>query len=174
MSLDSSPSGVQAWADWNFHAGSLDLVKRIKSVAQTGPNAWARIVGTRDDIESTSEESQLTPGVYVVYGVPVFKEANEHKATVEHRWTIVLAVSGPANTREVSAKDAEAGRYLPQLLQALHGYTPAGCTTPLVPVTPPAQKTSGKYGYYPLAFTATTVYSTRKGPGNGPLPLDRR
>lgn len=171
MSFDSP---AQAWAEWNFHAGSLDLVERIKRVAQSGTRAWARIVGTRDDMEATTEEGQLTPGVYVIYRGFSVKGSNEHRAEIEHRWIIVLAIAGPANTREVSAKDAEAGRYLPQLLQALHGHTPAGCTTALVPETPPAPRASGRYGYYPLAFVATTVYSTRKGPSAGPLPLDRR
>lgn len=174
MALDTASSAPQAWANWNFNAGSLDLVECIKSIAQSGPSAWARVVGTRDDLEATNEEGQLVPGVYVIYRGPVFKEANDHKAEVEHRWLIVVAVAGPVNTRESGQKDAEAGKYLPLLMQSLHGYIPAGCTTALVPETPPSAKQSGRYGYYPLAFKATTVYSIRKGPSVGPLPLDRR
>ena len=102
------------------------------------------------------------------------REASENRAEIEHRWLVVLAIAGPANTREPSAKDVAAGTYLPQLVQALHGYTPAGCTTALVPETPPLPQVAGRYVYYPLAFKATTVYSTRKGPSVGPLPLDRR
>ncbi len=173
MSLDA-PGASQAWADWNFHAGSLDLVQRIKSVAQAGDAPWARIVGTRDDMAATREDTQVTPGVYVIYRGLVVKSANEKRAEIEHRWIVVLAIAGPPNSRESSDRDAEAGRYLPLLVQALHGYTPAGSTAPLVPATPPAPAVSGRYGYYPLLFTAVTVYSTRKGPAVGPLPLDRR
>ena len=173
MSLDA-PGAAQAWADWNFHAASLDLVQRIKAVAQAGDTPWARIVGTRDDMAATREEAQVTPGVYVIYRGFAVKGANDKRAEIEHRWIVVLAIAGPANSRDSSARDAEAGRYLPLLVQALHGYTPEGSTAPLVPGTPPAPAVSGRYGYYPLMFTAVTVYSTRKGPAVGPLPLDRR
>lgn len=174
MNALDSVGGPQAWAAWNFFATQADLVRLIKSVSQEGDAPWARIVGTRDDMAATEEESQLTPGVYVLYRGPSFKSATETRAEVEHRWRIVTAVAGPANKRDSSARDAEAGRYLPILLQALHGYTPEGSTAPLVPATPPEPKASGKYGYYPLDFTATTIYSTRRGPALGPLPLDRR
>ncbi len=168
--LDNGPS---AWADWNFLAAELDLVERIKGVAQSGPNAWARIVGTRDDISSVTEEQQVVPGVYVIYGGFAIKNANEFKAEVEHRWRVVLAVATAAKVgREASLLNQVAGKYLPQLLQALHGYIPLGSTTPLIPVTPPPFSTTGKFGYYPLAFTSDTFYSTRSGPGI--VPLDRR
>lgn len=174
MSLDSLPA--YPWAAWNFHAASLDLVQRIKGVAQAAPNAWARIVGTRDDLAAVTEDMQVTPGVYVIYRWFTVLSASKSQAEIEHRWYVVLAVAGAANSKEPSARDAEAGGYLPQLIQALHGYTPAGCTTPLLPFTPPPAKPSenGRYGYYPLAFKASTIYSTRKGPAVGPLPLDRR
>lgn len=174
MTALDARGGLQAWADWNFHAASLDLVQRIKAVAQAGSAPWARLVGTRDDMAATQEESQLTPGVYVIYRGFSVQGADDYRAEIEHRWFIVLAIAGPVNTREAAGRDVEAGRYLPQLVQALHGYTPAGCTSPLVLATPPMPVVSGRYGYYPLAFTALTVYSTRKGPAIGPLPLDRR
>ena len=168
------PGSQQAWASWNFHASQLDLVRRIKEVSQECEKPWARIVGTRDDMAATEEESQITPGVYVLYRGPSFRSATETRAEVEHRWRIVVAVAGPVNSKDTIARDAEAGRYLPILLQALHGYIPDGSTAPLVPTTPPEPKTSGRYGYYPLDFTALTIYSTRRGPALGPLPLDRR
>ena len=174
MSLDSKPPLV--WADWNFHAASLALVQRIKEVSQNGPNAWARIVGTRDDLASVTEANQVTPGVYVLYRGFAVLNADKHNAEIEHRWFVVLSVSGAANAKEPAAKDAEAGRYLPQLLKALHGWVPDGCTTPLLPMTPPPPRPSenGRYSYYPLAFKASTIYSTRNGPAVGPLPLDRK
>ena len=98
MSLDA-PGAAQAWADWNFHAGSLDLVQRIKAVAQGGASPWARIVGTRDDMAATREEAQVTPGVYVIYRGLVVKSANEKRAEIEHRWIVVLAFAGPPNSR---------------------------------------------------------------------------
>lgn len=163
-----------AWADWNFNAGELDLVRRIKSVAQSGPDAWARIVGTRDDLEAVTEEKQMTPGVYVIYAGFAVKDASPAGATIEHRWRIVLAVSSKAPGREASPRNQVAGKFLPALLQALHGYIPEGSTTALVPATPPPGKTSGHFAYYPLMFTSETVYSTRKGPAIGALASDRR
>lgn len=174
MTALDARGGLLAWAAWNFHATALDLVQRIKAVAQAGDAPWARIVGTRDDMAATQEEQQLTPGVYVLYRGLTVISADDYRAQIDHRWRIVLAVAGPVNTRETAGRDLEAGRYLPQLVQALHGYTPAGSTGPLVPATPPAPAPSGRYGYYALDFTALTVYSTRKGPAIGPLPLDRR
>lgn len=174
MTTLDARGGLQAWSEWNFHAATLDLVQCIKAVAQAGVSPWARIVGTRDDMAATQEEQQLTPGVYVLYRGFVVRSADERRAELDHRWRIVLAVAGPVNTRETGARDLEAGRYLPQLVQALHGYTPAGSTGPLVPATPPEPVRSGRYGYYPQDFTALTVYSTRRGPAIGPLPLDRR
>lgn len=174
MTALDARGGLQAWAEWNFHSAALDLVQRIKAVAQEGDTPWARIVGTRDEMAATQEERQLTPGVYVLYRGFAVRGADERRAELYHRWRIVLAVAGPVNTRETGARDLEAGRYLPQLVQALHGYTPEGSTGPLIPATPPEPAPSGRYGYYPLDFTALTVYSTRKGPAIGPLPLDRR
>ena len=165
---------TQAWADWNFMAGELDIVRRIKEATQTGPDAWARVVGTRDDLDQVKEDQQVTPGVYVIYAGPGFKQANQSQATVEHRWRIVLAVAAATPGREASPRNQVAGKYLPSLLQALHGFVPAGSTTGLVPATPPPMYPNGKFSYYPLSFTSETIYTTRKGPAIGPLPLDRR
>jgi hypothetical protein len=167
-------SGAQAWADWNFLASEQDIVRRIKEVAQSGPNAWARIVGTRDDLDAITEEQQVNPGVYVVYGGFAVKDATVQQATIEHRWRIVLAVSTVAPGREAAQRNLVAGKFLPSLVQALHGFTPAGATTGLVPTTPPPIWPNGKFSYYPLSFSCETIYSTRKGPAIGPLPLDRR
>ncbi len=164
----------QSWADWNFHAGELDIVRRIKEVTQSGPGAWARIVGTREDLEAIQEDQQVTPGVYVVYAGAVFKDSSVAGATVQHQWRVVLAISSKAPGREASPRNQIAGKFLPGLLLALHGFTPEGSTTPLVPVTPPPIFPSGNFTYYPLAFTSDCVYSTRKGPAIGPMASDRR
>jgi len=165
---------VQAWSDWNFLAGELDIVRRIKEAAQSGPDAWARIVGTRDDLDEVKEEQQVTPGVYVIYAGFAVKDAGPAQATVEHRWRVVLAVSAASPGREASPRNQVAGKFLPALLQALHGFIPAGSTTALVPASPPPVYANGKFSYYPLSFTSETIYTTRKGPAIGPLPLDRR
>lgn len=165
---------AQAWSDWNFLAGELDIVRRIKEAAQTGPDAWARVVGTRDDLDEIKEEQQVTPGVYVIYAGFSVKDAGTSQATIEHRWRVVLAVATATPGRESSPRNQVAGRFLPSLLQALHGFIPAGSTTGLVPTTPPPNFPNGKFSYYPLSFTSETIYTTRKGPAIGPLPLDRR
>lgn len=164
----------QAWMDWNFMAGELDIVRRIKEATQTGPDAWARVVGTRDDLDQVKEEQQVTPGVYVIYAGFAVKDASTSQATIEHRWRVVLADSTATPGREASSRNLVAGKYLPTLLQALHGFIPAGSTTGLVPASPPPIYPNGKFSYYPLSFTSETIYTTRKGPAIGPLPLDRR
>lgn len=164
----------QAWTDWNFMAGELDIVRRIKEATQTSPDAWARVVGTRDDLDEVKEEQQVTPGVYVIYAGFAIKDASTSQATIEHRWRIVLAVSSLSPGREASPRNLVAGKYLPALMQALHGYIPDGSTTGLVPASPPPTYPNGKFSYYPLSFTSDTIYTTRKGPAIGPLPLDRR
>jgi hypothetical protein len=165
---------TQAWSDWNFLEGELDIVRRIKEAVQTGPGAWARIVGTRDDLDDIKEEQQVTPGVYVIYAGFSVKDANTSQATIEHRWRVVLAVATATPGREASPRNQVAGQFLPSLLQALHGFIPAGSTTGLVPATPPPSFPNGKFSYYPLSFVSDTIYTTRKGPAIGPLPLDRR
>lgn len=164
----------QSWLDWNFHAGELDIARRIKDAVQTGPDAWARIVGTRDDMDAITEEQQLTPGVYVIYAGYGVKDATPGGATIEHRWRVVLAIASKVPGREASPRNQVAGKFLPALLQALHGYIPEGSTTALVPTTPPQPRPSGHFTYYPLAFTSDCVYSTRKGPAIGALTSDRR
>jgi len=163
----------QAWLDWNFLEGEADSVARVKEATQTGPGAWARIVGTRDDLDAITEEQQVNPGVYVIYTGPQLIEANERGALVRHSWRVVLAVAsaaGGAKGREASPRNLVAGKFLPHLLQALHGYIPKGSTTALVPVTPPPMWPNGKFAYYPLAFTSDCHYSTQKGPANRPMP----
>lgn len=158
----------EAWADWNLTAIELDVVNRLKTMTQSGPDAWARIVGTRGDIVDVREDQQVVPGVYAIYGGFVIKSANDNAAELEHRLRVVLALR--SSTKDTGAVNVEAGRRLAQLMKGLHGYTAAGCTTPLVPQTPPPIYHKGVFSYYPLQFSATTIYSTRRGPATGDLP----
>ena len=162
------------WADWSLAALELDVVARLKAATQTGDNAWARVVGTRADIEDVREDQQLVPGVYAIYSGFSVKSADERSAELEHRLRVVLALRKAGSGKDTSSVNAEAGKRLAQLMLTLHGYTPVGCTTALVPATPPAIYHNGPFSYYPLAFTATTLYSTRRGPSIGDLPFDRR
>lgn len=162
--LDNGPN---SWDAWNFYAAELDLVERIKSVAQAPGSEWARIVGTRDDISAVKEDQQVVPGVYVISQPFRVSEANEFRATLLHPFYVVLALDTPVRPgRDVAQLNARAGLYLPQLLKALHGYTPAGIESPLIPATPPAswKSPSNKFAYYPLAFTSESTYSIRRGP----------
>lgn len=162
------------WADWNLAALELDVVAHLKAATQTGADAWARIVGTRADIDDVREDQQLVPGVYAIYRGWSIKVADERSAELEHRLRVVLALRKAGGGKDTSSINAEAGKRLAQLMLTLHGYTPAGCTTALVPATPPAIYHNAPFSYYPLAFTATTLYSTRRGPSIGDLPFDRR
>jgi|GEM_PF-2013107 len=161
---------MTTWAEWNFYESELDIVARLKAAIQSGPGAWARIVGTRDDLDTVTEDQQVTPGVYVIYQGFQVVDAKEQRATLRHRWAVVLSVSlAGAKGRESSPRNQVAGKFLPAILQALHGYTPLGATTPLIPITPPAARPSGRFSYYPLAFTSDTNYSTKQGPSIAPL-----
>lgn len=162
------------WEDWSITALEQDVAARLKKLTQTGSDAWARAVGTRADIEDVREDQQLVPGVYAIYSGFAIKSANEHSAEMEHRLRVVLALRKAGSGKDTAGINAEAGTRLAQLMRGLHGYTPAGCTTALVPVTPPPIYHSGPFSYYPLAFTASTHYSTRRGPAIGDLPFDRR
>lgn len=162
-----------AWADWNFTAMEQDVVARLKALTQTGPDAWARIVGTRGDIADVREDQQVVPGVYAIYGSFVVKSANDNSAELEHRLRVVLALRQAAASRDAGAVNVEAGKRLAQLMKGLHGYIAAGCTTALIPMTPPPIFHNGAFSYYPLQFSATTVYSTRRGPAIGDLPFRR-
>lgn len=163
-----------AWADWNFTALEQDVVARLKQLTQTGPDAWARIVGTRGDIADVREDQQVVPGVYAIYGGFVVKSANDNSAELEHRLRVVLALRQAAASRDAGAVNVEAGKRLAQLMKGLHGYIAAGCTTSLIPMTPPAIYHKGPFSYYPLQFSATTFYSTRRGPAIGDLSASRR
>lgn len=161
---------VAAWRDWNFLEAELDIVARLKAATQEGPERWARIVGTRDDMEGVTEEKQVTPGVYVLYRWFAVPDATEKRGVLKHRWLILIAVSAPgAKQREASPLNQVAGRFIPSVLQALHGYTPIGSTEPMVIATPPERWSGKGFGYYPLAFTSNTHFSLKQGPANAPL-----
>lgn len=163
-----------AWADWNFIAIEQDVVARLRDLTQTGAGAWARVVGTRGDIVDVREDQQVVPGVYAIYGGFVVKSANDNSAELEHRLRVVLALRQAAPSRDSGAVNVEAGKRLAQIMKGLHGYFAAGCTTPLIPMTPPPIFHKGPFSHYPLLFSATTIYSTRRGPAIGDLPFDRR
>jgi hypothetical protein len=159
-----------AWRNWNFLEAELDIVAKLKAATQEGPDRWARIVGTRDDMERVKEDQQVTPGVYVLYRWFAVPEANEKRGVLKHRWVILIAVSAPgAKQREASPLNQVAGRFIPSVLQALHGYTPIGSTEPMVIATPPERWSGNGFGYYPLAFTSNTLFSLKQGPANAPL-----
>lgn len=163
-------SVLNAWADWNFFAAELDIVARLKTATQEGPNRWARIVGTRDDTDGVTEDKQVTPGVYVLHDGFSVPEATPARGILKNRWVILITVStGAAKQREASPRNQVAGCYIPSILRALHGYTPLGSTEPLVVATPPHRWSGAGFGYYPLAFTSNTHFSIKQGPATAPL-----
>lgn len=161
---------LDAWRNWNFCEAELDIVARLKAATQEGPDRWARFVGTRDDMESVTEEKQVVPGVYVLYRWFAVPEASEKRGLIRHRWLILVAVSAVSTRqRDASPLNQVAGRYLPSILHALHGYTPLGSTEPMIVATPPERWSGNGFGYYPLAFTSNTHFSIKQGPSNAPL-----
>lgn len=155
----SGPAGI------NLLAAESGIVQRLKDATQSGPDPWARKIGTRDYLATVAEEMQIAPAVYVVYDGLVVFDADEQRASLGHRWLVVVAVATAAAMAESTARNQEAGPCMGAVLVALQGYTPPGCTHGLVPTTPPRPFYSpgGRFAYYPLAFTARALHSQRFG-----------
>lgn len=152
-------------ADWNFHAAEAGIVEQLKACCQAGPGAWARAVETRDVLATVAEEMQVVPAVYVVYDGYAVLDADEQRALLAHRWIAVVAVSDASQGREAGPRNQAAGPYVADVLAALHGYLPPGCTGALVPAPPPRPYYSeARFAYYPVAFSAEVYHSSRTGP----------
>lgn len=148
-------------SDWNFTIAETGIVERIKLATQTGPDSWARKVGTRKFMTSITEDMQVVPAVYVLYRGFSILSASEYEATLAHRWGIVLAIGNATPGAEASPLNQEAGPLLGNLFALLHGFTAPACTTPLVPQTPPEPWFGeSKFAYYPLLFTNQSYHCT--------------
>ncbi|WP_295377173.1 hypothetical protein [uncultured Pseudacidovorax sp.] len=137
---------------WDYSDTEAAMVAWVQARTQVGPDAWCRKVGTRMEIGSVAEEMQVTPAVYVVYGNPVVKAADDDSYALHHRWFLVLALATPAAQRDASAMARLAGPKLAQLAN-LHGKTLTGCRSPLRLATPAPPLHMPKFSYYALAFT---------------------
>jgi len=138
---------------WNFSDTEAGILAWLKHRTQQGPDAWARVIGTRKALAAVTEDMQMAPALYVVYHGFVVRDATEFNYTLLHRWVVVLAVATAASQREAEPLNDMAGPWLAQLL-GLHGQTLPGCATPLLLATPPAPYYSpAKFAYFPLAFT---------------------
>ncbi|MCA0240169.1 MAG: hypothetical protein LCI02_04860 [Proteobacteria bacterium] len=151
--------------DLNLLAAESGIVQRLQQATQTGPDAWCRKIGTRDYLATVAEEMQIAPAVYVVYDGPMVYDADEQRANLAHRWLAVIAVASAEQPREAAPRNAEGGRYMAAVWQALHGLLLPGHTHGLIPTTPPRPYYSpgGRFAYYPLAFLARAHFSTRFG-----------
>lgn len=150
----------------NLLAAEAAIVQRLQQATQQGPQAWCRKVATRDYLASVAEEMQAAPACYVVYDGPVVFDADEQRLSMGHRWLVVIAVGvTAADQREAAPRNAEGGRFMGAVLQALHGLLVPGHTHGMVPAQPPRPYYSegGKFAYYPLAFVARAMFSTRFG-----------
>ncbi len=148
----------------NFHAAEASIVAALQAALQSGDDRWARLVGTRKDLAATAEEMQMAPAVYVVYDGYTVLSASSFEAVLAHRWLVVIAVASAAQTREAAPLNTEAGPYVWDVVSALHGVTPAGASSPLVPATPPRPYYSdAKFAYYPVAFTNEVRHTIRQG-----------
>lgn len=146
-------------------ADEAAIVARVKEITQTGPDAWARKVETKDYLASVTEEMQHAPAVYVVYDGLVVFDADEQRSSLGNRWLVVIAVATAAAAREAAPRNQEAGPFMGALLAGLHGFMPDGKTHGMVPVPPPRPFYSegGKFAYYPLAFVVRAYFSKRFG-----------
>lgn len=144
---------------WNWMQAEAGIVDRLKATLQAGPGAWARAIGTRTELAAVTEEMQTAPAVYVVYDGFAVLEANEFEVTLAHRWFAVIAVASAATLREAAPRNQLAGPYMRDVLDALHGFLPPECRSPLVPATPPRPYYSeAKFAYYPLAFITESYH----------------
>lgn len=147
-------------AAWNFLEAQTGIVERIRDVAQSGPEAWCRLVGTRKDLAAVAEEMQTTPAVYVVYdGFAVLPGSDYMTLLLSHRWLVVLAIGTAASQKDADRLDQLAGPHIGALINALHGFIPTGCREPLVMATPPRPYYSpARFAYYPLLLTNSTSH----------------
>ncbi len=149
----------------NLLAAEAAIVQRLQQATQQGPDAWCRQIGTRDYLATVAEEMQVAPALYVVYDGLVVFDADEQRASVGHRWLVVIAVKNASQPREAAPRNDEGGRFMGAVLAALHGLVLPAHTHGLVPITPPRPYYSagGQFAYYPLAFLARAHFSQRFG-----------
>lgn len=138
---------------WDFTVAETGILERLRQATQQGEDRWAREVGTRGDMARVAEEQQNAPCLYTVYDGFSVRSADEYTCTLLHRFLAVVVVKNAAAQREAEPINQAAGPKMKSVLQALHGFRPPGCSTRLVPVTPPRPYHSAGFGYFPLAFT---------------------
>lgn len=149
---------------WDFHAAEGSIVAQLHTRCQTGPDAWAREIGTRAQLAAVAEEMQNCPAIYLVYDGYAVLDADAQRAVLMHRWLAVVAVSNAVQGRDSAPRTQEAGPYVGAVFQALHGYMPVGSVEALVPATPPRPYYSeAKFAYFPVAFTTIAHHNTRSG-----------
>lgn len=149
----------------NLLSAEAAIRQRLVEATQQGPEAWCRVIGTRDYLASVAEEMQTAPALYIVYDGLVVYDADEQRTSLGHRWLVVIAVETAQAPREAAPRNELGGVYMHQVLQALQGLLVPGHTHGLVPVQPPRPYYSptGRFAYYPLAFAARALFSTRFG-----------
>lgn len=145
---------------WDFTVAETGIVDRLKVATQQGAGKWAREVATREDLAGVAEEMQNAPAIYTVYDGFVVKSADEYVCALVHRFLAVLVVKNAAAQREAAPINKAAGPKMKSIFEALHGFQPPGCSSRLVPASPPRPFYSpGGFAYFPLAFTAESNHS---------------
>jgi hypothetical protein len=148
----------------NFHAAEASIVTALQERLQAGADKWARLIGTRKDLAAVAEEMQAAPAVYVVYDGFAVLDASPFEAVMAHRWLVVVAVKTAAQTRESAPLNVEAGPYVWDVVDALHGFVPEGAVKALVPATPPRPYYSDAgFAYFPVAFSCEARHTIRQG-----------
>ena len=156
---------------WNFLAAETGIVHRLKARLQSGAAPWAREVASRDALATVAEEMQHCPAVYVVYDGFTVQDADEQRALLAHRFLTILAIANAKQGRDAAPRNQSAGALLPDIIAALHGFTPPECAGGLIPVTAPRPYYSeAKFAYFPLAWQTPVIHSTRQGPVFGRHP----
>lgn len=139
---------------WDFSVAEDGILARLKQATQEGDGRWAREVSTRADLAGVAEEKQNAPSIYTVYDGFAVRAADEHTCTLLHRFLAVVVIKAPGAQRDPGPIHDSAGPKLQSVLAALHGFKPPGCTSRLVPITPPRPYYSDAgFAYFPLAFS---------------------
>lgn len=148
------------------------LIERIKAQV----SGLAEVVAV-PDLVSLEEDSQSSPSVYLVYLGDEIGSGAAHQGglrkiqAVTQNWAAVLHVYYADATGRGEGARLEAGPLLGQLLTALTGWIPDGCSTPLArtPKQAPVTYSNGHF-YYPLVFATSFVYPRVKTWQASPSP----
>lgn len=143
----------------NFLALEPLLVAQLKAkLADVLPKIH---VLTSADLDSVTEQTQLTPAVHVVYAdYHVAEERRGQTYRVEQTWLAVVVTRNMRALQTGADAREDAGLIAMRVLAALGGFQPAIVSHPMVLIDGPKGGFRVGHQYLPLAFKAELVVKT--------------